>query len=143
MKIWQQKPKRGKALWTKISGLKPNGWTGERPKARSRLKPRSRSYAARMKVYRARVRIFLSLHPFCAVFPKTASNQVHHRFGRVGRLLLWEPGWIGVSAAGHDWIQRNPAAARKRGLLAPMGAWNDYDAAVCLNTSKQRKETGD
>src|SRR5271168_2584092 len=26
--------------------------------------------------------------------------QMHHKFGRRGKLLLWEPGWIAVSSVG-------------------------------------------
>ncbi len=110
-------------------GLKPNGWT-DKPKTRSRLKVRSRSYASRMTVYRARVRIFLKSHPFCAVFPKLAATSCHHAYGRVGKLLLWKPGFRSVSFAGHRWIEEHKNEARRRHLLGPVGSWNDYGKAV-------------
>lgn len=134
MNRWPRKPKRH-APWVKMrSGIKPHGWK-EKPaassrKTRSRLKPRSRSYETQMRIYRVRVKIFLASNSHCAVFKNLQSTQCHHRFGRRGRLLLWEPGWRAVSAEGQSWIHSHPIEARKRGLIGPVGTWNDYDLAV-------------
>ena len=54
-------------------------------------------------------------------------NEVHHKFGRMGDLLRWQPGWLLVSKAGHRWIHSNIAEARRRGWIAPHGKWNDQN----------------
>jgi hypothetical protein len=58
------------------------------------------------------------------------ATQCHHRRGRVltrhGDLLLLVSEWVPVSAAGHDWIDRNRSEARKLGLLAPHGEYNTW-----------------
>ncbi len=123
--------KRPRALWLGLqNGLKPRGWIGLAAKKPTRLKPRSRSYASRMTVYRSRVRTFLESHPFCAVFTGQRAIQNHHRFGRRGRLLLWEPGWLAVSQSGQEKIHANLEWAREHGFIGPVGTWNDYGRAV-------------
>ncbi len=134
---WPPKPKR-LALWVGLhGGLKPNGAkstaTGQNSvlvKPMPRLKTRSKPMTALMRLYVSRVRLFLRHNQCCVVFPNLKSEQCHHVFGRRGRLLLWEPGWKSVSAAGHAWIGANPAEARRLGLVGPVGTWNDYDRAV-------------
>ena len=121
--------KRSIALWVNLkNGLKPNGWTGK-PKPITQLKRRSRSYTKRMRIYRKQVIQFLRRHPQCAVFAGQKATQCHHRFGRIARLLLWEPGWVAVSAEGHDKINQEKVWARSVGLLGPCGSWNNYEAA--------------
>jgi hypothetical protein len=87
-----------------------------------------------MRLYRERVSLFLKLNPRCAVFASKMASQVHHRYGRghggCSPLLLWEPGWVSVSSQGHLWIDAHRDEARQRGLLAPRGAWNNYERAV-------------
>jgi len=46
-------------------------------------------------------------------------------FGRDGDLLCFKAGWLGVSRAGHIWIDANRDEARKRKWLAPVGLWNN------------------
>ncbi len=124
---WLQKPKRPRALWTGlVNGLKPNGWTKFKSiQTPTRLKPRSATYAARLRTYRRRARIFLLLNPVCAVFAGRSSSQVHHKFGRRGKLLLDERHWLAVSNEGHDKIHKKPEWARARGYLAPLGQWQN------------------
>jgi hypothetical protein len=57
-------------------------------------------------------------------------NEVHHRYGRAGRLLLWELGWLLVSKQGHRWVHQNPDRARELGFLCPVGCWNDFKRAM-------------
>jgi hypothetical protein len=56
-------------------------------------------------------------------------TEVHHVYGRVGRLLNWKPGWLGVSKEGHRWVHANPEQARSLGFLGPVGTYNDYERA--------------
>lgn len=94
---------------------KPALWTLTR-KRQPNLK------AKRLREYRKAAKAFL-VGKVCPVTGQPAS-QIHHVFGRLGRLLLWQPGWIGVSAYGHDLIHRHPEIARERGWLAEKGNWN-------------------
>jgi hypothetical protein len=89
----------------------------------AKRRPKRRQYI------RAKAR-FLAANPWCAwglaqVPPQhLRATELHHRFGRAGKLLLWEPGFLAVSAQGHAWIDANRDEARKRGLLCPVGQWN-------------------
>lgn len=56
-------------------------------------------------------------------------NEVHHVFGRAGRLLLWKPGWLAVSKWGHRVIHAFPDVARRIGWMAPEHIWNDFKRA--------------
>ncbi len=113
-----------KALWTKTRlGIKPNGWRPSR-KPWKPLTRRSTSYSKRVRQYRKQAKDFLRRNTRCAVFPGQPATQIHHRHGRLGRLLLDERFWLAVSAEGHAWIHDHPAEARRRRLLAPKGDWN-------------------
>lgn len=146
MTPWRPKAKR-RALWTRLGGLKPNGWksgsrrlknpsswrntTSHKPlKRRIVIRRRSRACDKRMKTYREQAKIFLAQNPKCAVLFGRRSTEIHHRFGRRGRLLLWQPGWLAVSALAHAAIHRLPAEARRQGLIGPVGTWNNYQKAV-------------
>ena len=143
---WRRKPKQGKALWTQLAGgVKPNGsltaseMIFSKPRRKSKWpRRRSSTLTKRMLLYRSRVRLFLARHCRCAVFPSKRATQVHHVYGRLSKLLFWEPGWRAVNAEGHRWIDANREEARNLGLLAPIGAWNDYDAAVRIEASLGR-----
>ena len=100
--------------------------------SKSWLKPRTAKRAAEEAIYRRRVKERLANEkPICAVAEVVGSTriqratQVHHVFGRRGKLLLWEPGWKFVSMDGHRWIENNMNLARQLGLLAPVGKYND------------------
>jgi hypothetical protein len=56
-------------------------------------------------------------------------TEVHHRFGRRGKLLLERRWFLGVSRLGHRWIHMHPEEAQKRGWIGPPGTWNDYERA--------------
>lgn len=55
-------------------------------------------------------------------------TEVHHQFGRLGGLLMWKPGWIGISKEGHRWVHAHPKEAREHGWIAPNGMWNNINA---------------
>lgn len=48
---------------------------------------------------------------------KKEVTEVHHKAGRVGKLLLYVPYWLPVSREGHRWIHDNPKEAYKAGFL--------------------------
>ncbi len=65
--------------------------------------------------YNAKEKKFLEDNPRCAVFPRLASSEVHHKKGRVGSLYLDERYWLAVSRLGHKEIELNPVWAKKMG----------------------------
>ncbi|MDE2020476.1 MAG: hypothetical protein KGJ13_09095 [Patescibacteria group bacterium] len=58
------------------------------------------------------------------------ATQCHHKRGRrktrEGDLLLAQEWWTPVSAAGHDWIDRNRDEARRLGLLCEAGEYDTW-----------------
>jgi hypothetical protein len=67
--------------------------------------------------YSVKAKVFLMLNPRCGVFPELRSNQVHHKKGRSGKMLLEEKYFMAVSQAGHDWIRDNAAEALEKGYV--------------------------
>jgi hypothetical protein len=55
---------------------------------------------------------------------RIAVDQVHHKRGRLGPLLIDERHWLAVSQKGHDLIHANPVLARAHGWLCAPGQWN-------------------
>ena len=45
------------------------------------------------------------------------TSEVHHKKGRIGKLLLYVPYWLAVSSEGHKWIHANPEESYKLGFL--------------------------
>ena len=80
---------------------------------------------ARLKsIYQQRRKWFL-IQPENQVCPVMLSvkgerhqtNQIHHRAGRVGRMLLAEEFWLAVSAPGHEYIHSHVAEAYAKGWM--------------------------
>lgn len=103
------------------------------------MKPRkvirrvSKSRASDMARYRKDVVPFLLLRSHCFLcgrFVDPTERTNHHKFGKVGRLLNWKPGWNMVHLDCHIWITNHTKEARELGLIGPEGTWNDYERAV-------------
>lgn len=133
----------GKALWTQLPSYLAANELAHRRKIsygrakeivkraggfKKQIKPRTKKRAAEERAYRARVKLWL-VGKVSPISGKPAT-QCHHRFGRRGRLLLWESGWIPVTAADHLWIDSHRAEAQAKGLLCPAGMYDDYERAV-------------
>lgn len=87
-------------------------------KAKSKvIAKRSDKGKAEDLVYAAKRLKFLKLNTKCVVFPLLASNQIHHKAGRLGKNYLDESTWLAVSFEGHNWIHNNDALAREKGWL--------------------------
>jgi hypothetical protein len=103
------------------------------PQVRKYIRSRTPLRKQQEQIYSERRKIFLRNHPWCAVAealhekPRRAT-QVHHRQGRIGRLLLDERHWLPVSMFGHEWINCHPKEARALKLLCELGKWNTYEA---------------
>ncbi len=151
MSLYGYKKKGGLANWMKVKGAK-----GVRsPEKKKRLTNGQRKRIGRSKAWKATNPIYVEEarefvraaiergetcpvveairklrngmkygHPICARL-----NEVHHRFGRLGELLEWQPGWMAVSKQGHRWIHSNIEEAMKRGWIGPKGTWNDFEKA--------------
>jgi 5-methylcytosine-specific restriction endonuclease McrA len=61
------------------------------------------------------VPVYLALHPRC-VRCGLESNQVHHKAGREGELLLMEEHWAALCDHCHRWVTNNGKAAAAEGL---------------------------
>ena len=95
----------------------------------------SESYKEKMREYGPKRKAFLLRHPQCAVFPDERATDIHHTRGRIGSLLCDERYWAAVSRDGHQWIHKNIAEARKRGLIADAGQWLNPDEAITIEIS--------
>jgi hypothetical protein len=58
------------------------------------------------------------------------STEVHHRRGRVGRLLSYSPEFIPSCRPCREWPHSLPKDARRLGLLAPPDEWNVFPEAT-------------
>lgn len=126
---------RPKALWTTL----PRARVIVAISRKRRIRPATAARAASQRRYRQRVKDWLRAgtpaHRVCVVslrlqWSPVAATQVHHKYGRRGRLLNWEPGWLPVSACGHQWITDYPKEAVALGLVGPVGTWNDFARAA-------------
>lgn len=90
---------------------------------KDKLKPKQKPIPRRSKKrivqelqYNADVKVFLG-KPENKICPVTGqqTNQVHHKKGRIGDLLLDQEFWLAVSPDGHDKIENNPIWAKEKG----------------------------
>ena len=95
---------------------------------KTRLRRTSPKYGRKLRVYSARRKIFLQLHPTCEIRPilfacgiltncLRKSTQVHHTHGR-GKYLNDESTWL-ASCSGecHGFVKNHQDIARRIGLL--------------------------
>lgn len=108
----------------------------------TRIRAISKIKATDKRRYRARVAVWLTEagNNSCHACPKIQSwwtgkelvqiniaTQCHHKHGRGwnGELLMYESLWIPVCSGCHNFIHNNPSDARRVGLYAPEGKWNE------------------
>jgi hypothetical protein len=84
-----------------------------------KIKAATTDRASDLREYSKQIKIFLKNNPRCAVFSNMASNQVHHKKGRSGKLLLDQRYWLAVSDAGHQKIHDYPVFALEHGFKIP------------------------
>jgi hypothetical protein len=97
-------------------------------KPRKPISKMSARLKADMREYRKLKREYLKYHTTCQgpCAPGTPSQDVHHKRGRIGRLLCEVNHWLPVCRGCHDWIHKNIEEARKLGLICEPGQWNVY-----------------
>lgn len=77
----------------------------------------------RLAVYKLVRDTFLENHGRCAVCRERKSDEVHHKRGRIGKLLCNVAYFVPVCMECHAWIGAYPATARAMGWLAQPGDW--------------------
>lgn len=111
-----------KALWHQIKfpGGEPRKHRRPVRRVSDRMRERTREYLRILGPWKARPENKLCRFPEC----DQLATDNHHKFGKLGPLLCWVPGFVPVCRRHHAWIDQNRAAARALGLLAPVGQWN-------------------
>lgn len=96
-------------------------WKNRKP--RNRIPSISKARHARLREYATLRKRFLHDRPRCERCGKKATD-IHHKRGRVGRLLCMTEYWASTCRGCHQWIGENPNEARELGLLCELGKWN-------------------
>lgn len=84
------------------------------PKA---INSRSENRLAEEKIYEKKKKVYMDNHKICECGCGRASNDLHHKAGRVGKLLYDENYFMAVNRFCHGWIHANPKESRKKGWL--------------------------
>ena len=120
---------------------------GTKPLKRTPLRKVSKKRAKDGKIYSAKRKAFLALHPFCEVELKeygitqseaieiqgkfsiydeckgfstvliSPATDIHHTAKRTGKNYLDESTWLAVCRENHEMIHANPSWARANGFL--------------------------
>lgn len=93
----------------------------------------SKARAKQLREYAKLKKEFLREHDECFVCGDKLlydMRDLHHLYGRVGRLLTFVPGFRCVCCSCHHDIHSHPVEASRAGFLGPRGTWNDFDRAV-------------
>lgn len=85
----------------------------EKKPGRSKIKPRSDKRAKQEKEYRTLCEVFLK-GKICPITGEPAT-EVHHKKGRIGKLLTDVRFFLGVTRKGHKYIEEHPEWAKKMG----------------------------
>jgi hypothetical protein len=140
-KIVYKRPQRAKRVWTRKSN-KSASQTILRTKATSLRRLRIRQYREDARAFVHELQDSGAKCPVWLAIPEVRNarrygwavsgkiTECHHKFGRLGPLLNWKPGWLGVSKLGHRWIHQNIARARLHGWIAERGDWNNLNVIL-------------
>lgn len=143
MSIFGYKPKTKPALWTQTRAGRIARASEAKRRAvekfkswastpRKRIAPMSKRQRGRTAEYLELRAVWLKLEyprvcegcePLFHRTPRLATD-VHHKFGRAGKLLLDTAGFVALCAECHRHVHDNPNAARAVNLLCQPGEWN-------------------
>jgi hypothetical protein len=117
------KPRR---IWKNKGGLKfcQQCWSAQTSRPipsgkQKKISPRSSKRVKEESEYSKERRKFLLERPMCeAHLPGCThvSTDVHHKMGRIGKLLLNVMYWLSCCRSCHNWIELNPSKARELGF---------------------------
>lgn len=80
-----------------------------------------------LREYKRQKRAYLKKHPRCEVHGcRKDGEDIHHKRGRIGRLLSDQRWFMTTCRYHHEKIHRNPGWAREMGYLAEISKWNVY-----------------
>lgn len=121
--LWKAKPKLCRQCALKISSSEPlstdDSFTVKKPNKISpkRIKPVSDKKLLELKEYRKIRDEYLRANPICE-FDGCNSRDVtlHHKSGRVGKLLTDKQYFCSLCIKHHSWVEVNPDEAKKLGL---------------------------
>jgi 5-methylcytosine-specific restriction endonuclease McrA len=84
---------------------------------RTRIKFRSDKRAVQEKEYKVLRDQFLEDNPTCQACHFKQADQVHHKAGRIGKLLTDVDYFMACCGTCHQFIEMNPSAALKMGWI--------------------------
>lgn len=82
-------------------------------KKQNPIRPRSKKRAEEYKEYN-RIRLIFLKDKICPI-TKRPATEIHHKKGKIGKLLTDERYFLGVTREGHEWIEANPEESYKLG----------------------------
>lgn len=111
-------PKVSKKRAAAISSgeFKPKPKKPIKPKAGYKIKPRSDKRAKQEKEYSKLSAQYKKEHPVCERCRSKTTTDIHHKAGRVGKLLTDITNFIALCRWCHKWAEENPAAAKEEGI---------------------------
>lgn len=88
-------------------------------KLRKPINRKSKTQKELDRLYLKLRKVFLKKpeNKICRVCKKKRSDTVHHKAGRIGKLLLYTPYWLPTCTDCHTWIHGNPKVSYKKGYL--------------------------
>lgn len=91
-----------------------------RPGKRSKVRKVSPKRAAEHREYVRVATAYLERRPYCEAMVGhmriVKSTEIHHKRGRVGKLLTDDTNFLGCCSDCHKWIEENRLAAQERGF---------------------------
>ena len=108
------------ALWTTIKGAKPYTPVYQ---ARKPIRKRSKAMTKKMVEYGKVRKEYLANHFYCEVCFRNPATEIHHPFGKIGKLLTETKHFIPCCENCHRRIHSNIHWAQKEGLIAGKGQW--------------------
>jgi hypothetical protein len=94
-------------------------------KPRNPIRRISARQSKRLAEYRQAKAEYMAKHKFCGVCCSQIAIDIHHLFGRGGKLLCDQTRFLAVCRSCHIKIHQNPKWAVENGYLPPMGKWNN------------------
>lgn len=86
-------------------------------KPRKPIRRVSKKHGAMLRMYASIAKTYLETHIKCEICLIDDSEQIHHKAGRLG-LMLVDPGnFMALCAECHDRVHRSPAWSRSQGFL--------------------------
>lgn len=95
------------------TGTPDSGQKNSKP-AQGNIKPRSNKRAGEEREYARRRKKYLLMHPDCERCGKPAT-EIHHRAGRIGKLLINVMYFMAVCPDCHHWIEEHPIESKEKG----------------------------